>query len=135
MFIVIVTGTSFSIYITVILKLLLQDAILEGFERVMEVKSEYFLSLSSETRERYARKVVSAGLSVDPYSISEWEEDPQDIPSVTWSDMVYYMTNTPSPYTREELKVAIAVYSCTIHQWLCILLANTCRWIIFKSFN
>ncbi|XP_065919932.1 uncharacterized protein [Dysidea avara] len=70
----------------------------------MEVMSEYFMSLSSETRERYESKVVSAGLAIDPYSISEWEEDPQDIPSVTWSDMVYYMTNTPSPYTREELK-------------------------------
>ena len=46
-------------------------------------------------------------LLFDPYSISEWEEDPQDIPSVTWSDMVYYMTSTPSPYTREELKVAV----------------------------
>ena len=65
------------------------------------------MSLSSETRERYGSKVVSAGLAIDPYSISEWEEDPQDIPSVTWSDMVYYMTNTPSPYTREELKVAV----------------------------
>ena len=63
------------------------------------------MSLSSESRERYGSKVVSAGLAIDPYSISEWEEDPQDIPSVTWSDMVYYMANTPSPYTREELKV------------------------------
>ena len=71
----------------------------------MEITSEYFLNLKSESRERYESKVVSAGLAVDPYSISKWEENPQDIPSVTWSDMVYYMTTTPSPYTREELKV------------------------------
>jgi len=86
----------------VILKL---DTILEGTIYVMEIKSEYFLSLSSESRERCESKVVSAGLVIDPYSISEWEEDPQDIPRVTWSDMVYFMTTTPSPYTREELKV------------------------------
>ena len=68
----------------------------------MEAKSEYFLMLSSESRERYESQVVSAGLAVDHYSFSEWEEDPQDIPRVMWSDMVYYMTTRPSPYTKED---------------------------------
>ena len=74
----------------------------------MELKLEYFFKLSNESRQRYERyeaKVTSAGLTIDPYSISNWEEEPTTIPNVKWSDMVLYMVSTPSPYTREEIKV------------------------------
>ena len=37
----------------------------------MEVKSEYLMKLSSESRQRYEAKVKSAGLSIDPYSIGQ----------------------------------------------------------------
>ena len=71
----------------------------------MELKSEYFLKLSNESRQRHEAKVTSAGLTIDPYSISNWEEEPTTIPNVKWSDMVLYMVSMPSPYTREEIKV------------------------------
>ena len=75
------------------------------FTWIMDAKSEYFLGLSADSRSRYERKVISAGLKKDPYAIDEWTENPETIPSVQWSDMVLYMIVSPSPYTREEIKV------------------------------
>lgn len=72
---------------------------------VMERKSEYFVNLSTEAKLRYEAKVTNAGLTEDPYSIKNWTENPESIPEVQWSDMMLYMVSTPSPYTREEIKV------------------------------
>ena len=45
---------------------------------------------------------------MDPYVIQDLKEAPEEVPDVRWSDMLLYMvsTSTPSPYTREEIKVA-----------------------------
>ena len=51
-------------------------------------------------------KVSSLGLTTDPYCIEEWTEAPEDVLSVQWSDVMIYMVTTPSPYTREEIKVS-----------------------------
>ena len=48
---------------------------------------------------------MSAGLNVDPYVIEGWSQNPEDIPKVHWSDVVLYMVSTPSPYTKEAIKV------------------------------
>ena len=72
----------------------------------MERKSDYFFDLSSQAKERYEAKVVSSGLSRDPYTIEDWIEAPEEVPDVGWSDMMLYMVSTPSPYTREEIKVS-----------------------------
>ena len=71
-----------------------------------ERKSNYFLNLSSQAKERYEAKVVSDGLKIDPYAIEDWNEAPEEVPDVRWSDIMMYMVSTPSPYTREEIKVA-----------------------------
>jgi len=71
----------------------------------MEKPSGYYLDLKADSKKRYQSKVTSAGLRIDPYSITQWSEDPDEIPSVTWSDVVLYMVTTPSPYTLEEVKV------------------------------
>ena len=71
----------------------------------MELKSEYFANLSADAKVRYESKVTSTGLGQDPYAIKEWTESPENIPEVQWSDMMLYMVTTPSPYTREEIKV------------------------------
>ena len=71
----------------------------------MERKSEYFSSLSASTKDRYERKVIATGLKVDPYSIERWHEDSEVFPEVNWSDMMIYLTATPSEYTREAIKV------------------------------
>ena len=75
----------------------------------MERKSQYYLELSHESQLRYQSKVVCAGLNDDPYAVEEslWTDDPDSIPTVNWSDVVLYMVSTPSPYTREELKVSV----------------------------
>lgn len=71
----------------------------------MEAKSEYFESLSGDARVRYETKLLTAGLTKDPYSITEWIEEPSVIPDIKWSDFMLYMVSTPSPYTKEEVKV------------------------------
>ena len=68
-------------------------------------KSEYLCSLSDEAKKRYASKVVGTGLSVDPYVIDNWTQDPGTLPSLAWSDVMLYMVSTPSPYTKEAIKV------------------------------
>ena len=72
-------------------------------------KSEYFANLSADSQRRYESKVISSGLNIDPYAIDDcqWTEVPETVPDVQWSDMMIYMTATPSPYTREEIKVSI----------------------------
>ena len=37
----------------------------------MEQMSEYFIHLSPQSKETYKARVVSAGLSVDPYEIED----------------------------------------------------------------
>lgn len=77
-----------------------------GAKAVYLVKrSEYLVKLSSEAKKRYESKVVSAGINVDPYAIDKWSQNPEDIPKVQWSDVVLYMVSTPSPYTKEAIKV------------------------------
>ena len=71
----------------------------------MEAKSEYFESLSGDARVRYETKLLTAGLTKDPYSITEWIEEPSVIPDIKWSDFMLYMVSNPSPYTKEEVKV------------------------------
>ena len=71
----------------------------------MEAKSEYFESLSGDARVRYETKLLTAELTKDPYSITEWIEEPSVIPDIKWSDFMLYMVSTPSPYTKEEVKV------------------------------
>ncbi len=68
--------------------------------------------LSNRKKDIYEAKVVSAGLRVDPYAIEHWTETPEDAPDVHWSDMMLYMVSTPSPYTREEIKVGQKMYKC-----------------------
>lgn len=71
----------------------------------MERKSEYFSALSATSRARYENKVVAAGLTTDPYCIERWHEDLDSLPEVNWSDMIVYLTATPSENTREAMKV------------------------------
>ena len=37
--------------------------------------------------------------------IEGWSQNPEDIPKVHWSDVVLYVVSTPSPYTKEAIKV------------------------------
>ena len=49
---------------------------------------------------------MATGLKVDLYSIERWHEDSEVFPEVnSGSDMMIYLTATPSEYTREAIKV------------------------------
>jgi len=71
----------------------------------MQSKSEYFTSLSGDAHSRYEMKVLTTGLSKDPYSITEWTEEPSVIPDIKWSNFMIYIVSSPSPYTMEEINV------------------------------
>ena len=72
----------------------------------MQRKSEYFMQLSAQSKDRYECKVLSCGLSIDPYAIEDWTESPEFSPRVDWSDMMLYMVSTPSPHTKETIKAS-----------------------------
>lgn len=69
--------------------------------------SEYLGGLTTVARCRYEGKVTAAGLSIDPYTINDslWSREPEEIPQLSWSDVMLYMVSTPSPYTKEGIKV------------------------------
>ena len=80
---------------------------LQGHVIIMELKSDYFHGLTAASKTRYETKVLASGLEVDPYSITTWVVNSEEFPEVNLSDMVMYMISTPSPYTREEIKVSL----------------------------
>ena len=73
----------------------------------MEVKSLHFLGLSANSRCRYEDKLNNAGLFVNPYAIKDWIKESNVISSIAYSDLMLYMTPTPSTHTREETKVVL----------------------------
>ena len=77
----------------------------------LQAKLEYFDGLSAEAKARYTRKILLSGLTINPYCISEWTENPEIVPAIKMSDMLLYLVATPSPYTKEQIKVANFVCS------------------------
>ena len=66
---------------------------------------EHKLALLAASRTRYERKVIAAGLTTDPYSIEQWHEDMNSLPEVNWTDMIVYLTATPSENSYQAMKV------------------------------
>lgn len=73
-------------------------------------KSEYLCSLSEDAKQRYESKVAGTGLTVDPYVIDDWTQDPETVPRLAWSDVMLYMVSTPCPFTKEALKVLQLIF-------------------------
>jgi hypothetical protein len=63
------------------------------------------VELPVASRERYKAKVINAGLTKDHFNIDEWTSEPEKVPNMTWSDVTMYMVATPSPYTKEAIKI------------------------------
>ena len=57
--------------------------------------SSYFDQLDSNTKARYKAKLDIIGPNFD---------DPYSMPEVEYPDIYNYLANTPSPYTKEDLK-------------------------------
>ena len=92
---------------------------MNGMKRVLD----YTQGLSVVARDRYESKVLQAGLDTDPYSMddSKWFETPDVMQNTSWSDLMLYMTSTPSPYTKEEIKASYFGFAITV------LIAFYCR--------
>ena len=68
--------------------------------------SIYYQELSKEAKRRYNEKLDMLHLKADPYTFSreEWSSDISFWPEVEYPDIYNYLINTPSPYTKDELK-------------------------------
>lgn len=73
----------------------------------MKLKLDYFHGLTAASKICYETKILASGLKVDPYSITTWVVNSEELPEVNLSDKVMYMITTPSPYTCEEIKVSL----------------------------
>ena len=82
--------------------------IIDNIYGIMESTSSYYRALLKKARKKYERKVIQTGLKNDPYEIDAWNDSPDVVPAVKWSDMMVYMMATPSDYTREAIQVNVA---------------------------
>ena len=68
--------------------------------------SVYYQELSKEAKCQYNEKLDMLHLKAGPYTFSreEWSSDISLWPEVEYPDIYNYLINTPSPYTKDELK-------------------------------
>jgi len=70
--------------------------------------SPYVGSLSTESKERYHRKLLydcETKTLPDPYSLSgKWSTNPGNWPDLTFGDIYLYLIDTPSIYTKDSMK-------------------------------
>ena len=68
-------------------------------------KKSFVDGLSGKTRERYLEKRNLID-GVDLYEIDHrsWKYDLSLYPAITYTDLVFYLSNTSSPYTLEDFK-------------------------------
>ena len=74
----------------------------------MLAKEPYKESLPLLAREKYERKLKLVRLHGReyPYALAEmWADDVRKWPSIEFPDIVLYLIDTPSEYTREKLKI------------------------------
>lgn len=60
-------------------------------------------TLKQEEIQRYVDK-LSLIEGNDPYELTGWSDCEENLPSVSYPDIVNYLVFTPSPYTLEDLK-------------------------------
>ncbi len=70
--------------------------------------SDYFSQLDESAKLRYSEKLNSIGLQVDdPYTYTTSREsftETDTVPNIEYPDIYNFFINSPSPYTKEELK-------------------------------
>lgn len=65
--------------------------------------SDYYKQLEDSVKKRYNDKLDSINIGVDdPYTFSPGQSDA--VPNIEYPDIYNFLINTPSPYTKEELK-------------------------------
>ncbi len=70
------------------------------------VYSSYYEAMEEKVKTRYLEKLDILGEGVsDPYTFVVVESRSlSNMPSIEYPDIYNYLINTPSPYTKEELK-------------------------------
>ena len=71
------------------------------------IESEYYLNLESEDKKRYKEKLTLSNgeLSTDPSVLDVgWKGEVPRLPDLCFADIFNYLINTPSDYTKENLK-------------------------------
>lgn len=69
--------------------------------------SQYYAQLESHAKQRYKEKLDGIGRQVDdPYTFGTGLKitEAQSLPDIEYPDIYNFLINTPSPYTKEELK-------------------------------
>ena len=77
----------------------------------MQQASEYYISLSADSKQRYFDKVTKvASLKSDPYAIGseQWLVEPDQVPNVEWIDMFLYMVLLQVHIPRKRSRYLLA---------------------------
>ena len=87
------------------------------------VESGYYQQLPESARKRYAEKLDMIGFSCDPYvkhSSHQWSKASTKWPEIEYPDVYNYLVNTPSPYTKEEMKAykSLEGYKYFVDGWV-----------------
>lgn len=109
-----------------------------GNERSSDCSSYYYLTLDKVAQDRYKEKLAMLGNIQDPYFTMNSPESPegmswQNWPNVSYPDIYNYFVETPSIYTKQELKAykSLDGYKYFVDGWvsdvLVLPLVSSCR--------
>ena len=88
----------------------------QGF-LLMAVERKYSDKQLDDVKKRYNGKLNSLGEGVnDPYPFSSTITT-DDMPTIEYPDIYNFLINTPSPYTKEELK-SLEGYKYLVAGWV-----------------
>ena len=83
--------------------------------------SAYYYDLDVQAKSRYRDKLAKVGIMTDPYLPSTASSiDWQDWPDVQYPDVYNYLVETPSLYTRQQLKAykSLEAYKQFVDGWV-----------------
>ena len=83
--------------------------------------SEYYNELDTSVKKRYQKKLKSIGENVDdPYIFGPGPGITDFMPEVEYPDIYNFLINTPSPYTKDELKAykSLEGYQYLVAGWV-----------------
>ena len=83
--------------------------------------SEFTFNLDPPSLQRYKEKLIAIE-SIDPYLLEEdFSTCVDDLPDITYPDIVNYLVFHPSPYSAEDMKAykSLEAYNQVLEGWVC----------------